>query len=93
MASTEISHADGLELLEKILKQLTLIATQMERESKQADKLMTTDETAAYLGVKADTMAIWRHRGTGPRYHKVGSTVRYRLSELEMFLKEREVSR
>ena len=46
--------------------------------------LLTRDEAAAYLGVKAQTLAVW---ATTHRYHlpfiKVGNKVRYRLADLK----------
>ena len=93
-----MTHAEvdinGLKLLRKIVEQLTLIAQEVSRDrGAPVDRLMTTDEAASFLAVKADTLAIWRHRGTGPKYHKVGASVRYRKSDLEAFLEERRVGK
>ena len=46
------------------------------------------DEAAARLGVEASTLANWRWSGHGPRHVKVGSRVRYRLSDLADWLDE-----
>ncbi|MGD0900813.1 MAG: helix-turn-helix domain-containing protein [Thermoguttaceae bacterium] len=55
-------------------------------------RLLTRSEAAAFLGVKSQTLAVW---ATTKRYClpmvKVGSRVRYRLSDIEAFLQSRTV--
>jgi hypothetical protein len=41
---------------------------------------------AGMLGVKEQTLAIWRTRGEGPAYTKVGRSVVYRLGEIRRFI-------
>lgn len=50
--------------------------------------LMTTAELAAYIGgdITDSTLRQWRHRGTGPRWIKVGHGVRYRPDDVEAWL-------
>jgi Helix-turn-helix domain len=36
------------------------------------DGRMRTDDAAAYLGVAAKTLAVWRNLGKGPRFLKIG---------------------
>jgi len=54
--------------------------------------LCTREQAAEYLGVKPQTLAVWL---STRRYRlpvvKVGSLVRYRLSDLERFLESRTV--
>jgi hypothetical protein len=40
------------------------------------------------LGVcsSVHTLRSWRHKGRGPKFIKVGGMVRYRLSDVELFL-------
>jgi len=45
-------------------------------------KLLTTIEAAEYLGLKKNTLEIWRWRGCGPAYKKFGHCVRYAESDL-----------
>jgi predicted DNA-binding transcriptional regulator AlpA len=40
-------------------------------------KLLTNDETAALLGIKPNTLEIWRIQGKGPSFLKIGRAVRY----------------
>lgn len=46
-------------------------------------KLLTTSEVAELLRIKPTTLAIWRVRGIGPNYHKIGRRVAY--SEIDVF--------
>jgi len=54
--------------------------------------LLTRAEAAAYLGLKAQTLATWAsaHR-YGLKYIKAGRCVRYRVSDLEAFLDARTI--
>ena len=53
------------------------------------EQLLNTSETSQYLGVKRDTLAVWR---TTRRYElpyiKVGRLVKYRLTDLDEWLKK-----
>ncbi len=56
----------------------------------EEDKLLTTDETALYLGVGKETLNVWRatKRYKIP-YIKVGKLIKYRKSDLDEWLKNR----
>jgi len=47
---------------------------------------MTTEQAAQFLGLRPNTLEIWRFRGTGPKFVKLGRAVRYRLADLEDFI-------
>lgn len=50
-------------------------------------RLVGTEEVAAYLGVEARTLAAsWRTWGLKP--YRVGSRLKYRVSEIERYLDE-----
>ena len=49
---------------------------------------MTTREVAAFLGLTAGTLRVWRSQGKGPNYYKAGSTVRYEMDDLEAWKNE-----
>lgn len=52
-------------------------------------QLMTTRELAAKLGVTPNTLAIWRFRGMGPKWVRLGTRiVRYRPSDVDEFLRD-----
>jgi excisionase family DNA binding protein len=54
--------------------------------------LLTREEAAAYLGIRAQTLAVWAsaQRYALP-YVKVGRLVRYRRRDLDAFLEARTV--
>jgi excisionase family DNA binding protein len=43
-------------------------------------------EAAAYLNSSASTLAKRRLHGNGPRYHRIGTAIRYRKSDLDQFM-------
>ncbi|MBD9613584.1 helix-turn-helix domain-containing protein [Pseudomonas sp. PDM02] len=40
-------------------------------------KLLTNTETAELLGLKSNTLEIWRTQGKGPAFRKIGRAIRY----------------
>jgi predicted DNA-binding transcriptional regulator AlpA len=66
----------------------------------QATSIATTDPDAAlneaqvaeFLGVSVRTLQAWRVRGGGPRYVKIGRSVRYQRRELVAFQQSHTVS-
>jgi excisionase family DNA binding protein len=50
--------------------------------------LATPMEVSEYLGVPVATLYQWRHRGVGPRAHKLGRHLRYRWAEVEAWVDE-----
>lgn len=51
---------------------------------------MDTAAAAAFLGLTRRTLEWWRITGRGPRFLKIGASVRYRITDLEAFERERE---
>lgn len=49
---------------------------------------MTTREVAAFLGLSAGTLCVWRSQGKGPSYYKVGNAVRYKIDDVEAWKNE-----
>lgn len=47
---------------------------------------MTVPEAASYLGLAVSTLNKWRVYGGGPRFLKLGRSIRYRQSELDAYL-------
>lgn len=41
----------------------------------QHDDLLTSAETAALLSIKTNTLEIWRNKGKGPAFIKMGETL------------------
>jgi len=58
--------------------------------STPAERLLTREEAAQVLGIRAQTLATWAMTGRyGLPVVKVGRAVRYRKSDLEEWLKKR----
>ncbi|WP_460834125.1 helix-turn-helix transcriptional regulator [Nocardioides hungaricus] len=58
------------------------------------DPFLNTDDACGYLGVPKATLLTWRVRrpGYGPRAVKAGGRLKYRLSELDRWLRDHEES-
>ena len=60
----------------------------------EANILYDEEGAASYIGgpispLSTRTMQRWRLEGVGPTYVKLGRLVRYRKSDLDLFLEER----
>jgi len=57
------------------------------------DEALSSAQTAAMIGVRPNTLEVWRYKGKGPRFVKQGTAkqagVVYRRSEVERWLAER----
>lgn len=49
---------------------------------------LSTPQAAHYLGLSKFTLEVWRSRGDGPRYLKLGRSVRYRVEDLDAFIEQ-----
>jgi predicted DNA-binding transcriptional regulator AlpA len=50
-------------------------------------KLLRTEAVALLLNVSPQTLAIWRMKGLGPRFIKIGArAVRYRPEDVDDFI-------
>lgn len=52
-----------------------------------AETLLDTGEAANYLTLSTTTMTSWRSRGQGPRFVRIGRSIRYRRADLDAFIK------
>ncbi len=52
----------------------------------QLEELLTPQELADYLHVPLKTVYGWRHRGLGPAGFRVGRHVRFRRSDVELWI-------
>lgn len=56
----------------------------------EADRLLTREQAAEFLGVTSGTLAVWASVGRyGLKFKKVGRSVRYKLSDLQEWLDSR----
>lgn len=58
-----------------------------------ASRMLREIDAAAYLGLAPKTLARWRWAGKGPVFYKLGSSVRYSVEELDLFISGSEVAR
>ena len=57
-----------------------------------APQLLTPDQAAEFLGVRPQTLAVWRINRRYPLpFIKVGVRVKYRVEDLERFLNENTI--
>ena len=50
---------------------------------------LTTEQAAEYLQLQRNTLEAWRCRGGGPRFLKLGRSVRYRQADLDEWIESR----
>jgi len=50
---------------------------------------LTTEQAAEYLQLQRNTLEAWRCRGGGPRFVKLGRSVRYRQVDLDNWIESR----
>lgn len=53
-------------------------------------RLLDDRDLEELTGIKRQTWAVWRMRGVGPVFLKIGRRCRYRPSDVEAFLAARE---
>ena len=53
---------------------------------------ITEQEVGDILGVVQATLKLWRVKGSGPRYFKIGGRILYRRDDLDAFI-ERQARR
>lgn len=46
----------------------------------------TTEQVSNLIGVQPNTLEIWRHRGIGPPFVKMGRLVRYKSADLDAWI-------
>lgn len=55
-------------------------------------KYISTDEASRLYGIPKKTLENWRSQKRGPRYHKSGKRVVYRVLDLEAFMDEHAIA-
>lgn len=53
-----------------------------------SDRLLSVNELADYLGVPAKTLYAWRYRREGPRGFRAGRHLRYRWSDVQLWIED-----
>jgi excisionase family DNA binding protein len=67
-----------------------LVQTGGEHAARITDRLLTTDEVCAFLGIDRRTLERIYAKGEGPKRKKVGGTWRWRQSWLDAWIDEDE---
>ena len=55
----------------------------------EADKFVDEQGAAEFLTVKPQTLSVWRLKGSGPPFHKIGRCVRYSIADLRDYIASR----
>lgn len=50
------------------------------------EAMATTEELAAFLKLRPQTIRSWRSKGEGPEFHTIGNKVRYDMAEVREWL-------
>jgi excisionase family DNA binding protein len=62
--------------------------TRTERDcAPDSARALTEREVAELLGLSVATLRAWRHRGKGPRFLRLGRSVRYLPSDVDDFVR------
>ncbi len=62
----------------------------LEKHDSPGDRLLSIEEISGMLGVRKSTLYSWSHQRRIP-YIKVGSLLRFRLRDIEKWLKQQTV--
>lgn len=52
---------------------------------------MNEKQAACYVGLSVHTLRMWRFKGIGPEYMKLGSAVRYQRGTLDAYLAQSSI--
>jgi hypothetical protein len=66
------------------------IAAALQDSNVSPDQLYSTKQLSKLLAVSEQLIELWRHRGEGPRFVKLGARcIRYKRTDLLVWLNER----
>ena len=54
------------------------------------EPMLTVNDLALEVGAPVQTIYVWNHKGTGPKYVKLGRHARYRRQDVDAWLRSRE---
>ena len=52
---------------------------------------LKSSEVQNLYGINVSTLANWRSKRIGPKYHKVGGAVRYKVEDLDNFMESKKI--
>jgi len=53
------------------------------------EPLLEPTRVARLLGVEVETLGVWRRKGYGPRWYRIGRKIRYSEPDLRAWMNER----
>ncbi len=56
-----------------------------------SNAFLDTRQASDFLGLKKNTLEVWRVQGRGPAFVKLGRSIRYRMADIEEFVKKQTV--
>lgn len=76
--------------MEEIVKRLERLETVVARVRTPIPvEFLDNDQAATFMGLKPATLEIWRSRGEGPHFFKVGRKVMYSIDDLRAWMAAR----
>jgi len=54
-------------------------------------RFLKSSEVEEIYGISARTLANWRSEMRGPKYHKVGGAVRYKVEDMENYMESKKI--
>ncbi|MFH9266971.1 helix-turn-helix domain-containing protein [Streptomyces sp. NPDC017546] len=60
--------------------------------SRHEASFLNLQDAAKYLGISPNTLYVWRHRRQGPPSFRMGRRVMYRITTLNQWVREQELS-
>jgi predicted DNA-binding transcriptional regulator AlpA len=92
----EISRlADSFERIAAALEKISRTGSApavMENQAIGNKELLSDKETAIFLGVATRTLREWRKQGKGPAFVKMGTKIKYRKTDIDLYLDNQTVS-
>ena len=55
------------------------------------ERMLTEKQVATMLSITQQTLRNWRQQNKGPKYVKVGGSIRYRYTDVELYLEKNAV--
>jgi excisionase family DNA binding protein len=66
---------------------MNLHTTAARDQTRGTARALTEREVAELLGLSVATLRAWRHRGKGPRFLRLGRSVRYLPADVDEFVR------
>jgi len=70
----------------RVFRPLPFPACRPVKPPAQAEALLDEKQAARILGVTPRALQAWRHRGGGPDFCRLGRRIRYRLTDIKVWI-------